>query len=104
MKDRIVTQLPIALRRRLDPTKKYLVAVSGGADSLALADGMLQSGLTFAVCHVEHGIRGEASLADAAFVERFCRERSIPFFRKPPVNCATGRFFNAPKKKRLILF
>ena len=82
MKDRIVTQLPIALRRRLDPTKKYLVAVSGGADSLALADGMLQSGLTFAVCHVEHGIRGEASLADAAFVERFCRERSIPFFRK----------------------
>lgn len=82
MKDRIVTQLPLALRRRLDPTKKYLVAVSGGADSLALADGMLQSGLSFAVCHVEHGIRGEASLADAAFVERFCQERRIPFFCK----------------------
>lgn len=31
--------------------------------------------------HVQHGIRGESSLADAAFVENFCRENGIELFR-----------------------
>ena len=82
MTDRIITKLPLALRHRLDPQKKYLVAVSGGADSIALADGMLQGGFSLLVCHVEHGIRGAASLSDAAFVETFCRQRGVPFFCK----------------------
>ncbi|SDP18067.1 tRNA(Ile)-lysidine synthase [Selenomonas ruminantium] len=33
-----------------------------------------------AAAHYEHGIRGEDSLADARFVEGFCRERHIPCF------------------------
>lgn len=33
-----------------------------------------------AVAHYEHGIRGEESLADARFVEEFCRARQIPCF------------------------
>lgn len=76
----LTERLPLRLRQRLDPAKKYLAAVSGGADSLALAEALLHSGLCFAVCHVEHGIRGAASLADARFVEDFCRERQIPFY------------------------
>ena len=70
------------LRKKLDITKKYLAAVSGGADSLALADGLWQAGFDFVVCHVEHGIRGEESLEDAQFVEEFCCARKIPFYCK----------------------
>lgn len=79
----LTERLPLRLRQILDPTKKYMAAVSGGADSLALADALLHGGLRFSVCHVEHGIRGEDSLRDARFVEAFCRERGIPFYLKP---------------------
>ena len=61
-----------------------LVACSGGPDSLALLDMLLQLrrtlGISVQAAHFEHGIRGEASRADAAFVKAFCRERRVPFF------------------------
>ena len=61
-----------------------LVACSGGPDSLALLDMLLQLrrtlGISVQAAHFEHGIRGEASRADAAFVKAFCRERGVPFF------------------------
>jgi len=59
-----------------------LVAVSGGADSMAMLAALL------AVCpkerltcmHVEHGIRpAHESRGDADFVRAFCEERSIEF-------------------------
>lgn len=71
--------LPRRLRQLLDPSKTYVAAVSGGPDSLALAEGLCRAGFHFHVCHVEHGIRGRASLEDARFVETYCRERDIPF-------------------------
>lgn len=71
--------LPRRLRQLLDPSKTYVAAVSGGPDSLALAEGLYRAGFHFHVCHVEHGIRGRASLEDARFVETYCRERDIPF-------------------------
>ena len=45
-----------------------IVAVSGGADSIALLRGMLDNA-TVHVVHFNHQLRGEASDADAAFVE-----------------------------------
>lgn len=60
-----------------------LVAVSGGADSMALLLilSALQKrlGVHLHAAHYEHGIRGEASLADARFVAAFCQARGIPF-------------------------
>lgn len=59
-----------------------LCAVSGGADSLCLLHLLWsrREELELRVCaaHYEHGLRGEESLADCAFVEAFCRERGIP--------------------------
>ena len=60
-----------------------IVGVSGGADSICLLFMLkeLQSSLPFqlSVVHVEHGIRGEDSEADAAFVEKICRENQLSF-------------------------
>lgn len=63
---------------------KILVACSGGADSLVLLDILWQLAPRhkWKICaaHYEHGIRGDASLADARFVAEFCRQRRIPCF------------------------
>jgi len=56
--------------------------VSGGPDSMALLDALLQlkeeQGFSLCAAHFEHGLRGEASRADAAFVAAFCAARGIP--------------------------
>ena len=71
--DSIPTLLPFGSR--------VLVAVSGGCDSICLLHLLWtqreERGLEVFAAHVEHGIRGEESLRDAAFVESFCRERGI---------------------------
>ena len=62
---------------------KALIAVSGGADSLALAELMIDSrrrfGLELCIGHFEHGLRGQESIDDAAFVKAFAEERGIKF-------------------------
>ena len=64
------------------PGDKVLVAVSGGADSLCLLIALhaLKQEMCFEleVVHVEHGIRGEESVADAKFVENVCKELNVP--------------------------
>lgn len=61
-----------------------LVACSGGPDSLALLDILMKLRpkfqLVLTAAHFDHGIRGEASKADAAFVADFCQEHGIPCF------------------------
>lgn len=58
-----------------------IAGVSGGADSLCLLLGLMELREVFghqvSAVHVEHGIRGEESYRDAAFVRSFCGERGI---------------------------
>ncbi|MGH7255248.1 MAG: tRNA lysidine(34) synthetase TilS [Nitrospirales bacterium] len=63
------------------PGDRVLVAVSGGPDSVALLS-MLQGlapsePLTLGAVHVNHGLRGEESDADAAFVAALCARWGI---------------------------
>ncbi len=64
-----------------DPKVKILVALSGGPDSvsllMALKAGLPQTQI-FA-CHVNHGLRGEASQADAQFCRELCERLNVPF-------------------------
>ncbi len=57
----------------------YIVAVSGGIDSVALLH-MMQRVVRepLVVAHFDHGIRSE-SRDDAAFVERLAKEHGLPF-------------------------
>jgi tRNA(Ile)-lysidine synthase TilS/MesJ len=51
--------------------KRWLVGVSGGADSVALLHLLVAGGFrNLIVCHLDHGLRGRASTADAIFVQR----------------------------------
>lgn len=62
--------------------RTVLAAVSGGADSVALLRILcaLKEGehLNLYAVHVEHGIRGEESRQDQAFVEKLCQALSVP--------------------------
>ena len=55
-----------------------LVALSGGADSVALALLAKKNCARVTAAHVEHGIRAEASKRDMAFVQEFCKRHEIP--------------------------
>lgn len=63
--------------------ERVIVGVSGGADSICLLALLREyrgyCPFTLYAVHVEHGIRGEESLADARFVEKLCRDWEIPF-------------------------
>lgn len=64
--------------------RKIVVAVSGGADSLALADLLNRVRRLFklelCIAHFEHGLRGQASIDDAAFVKDFAAGIGLDFF------------------------
>ncbi len=66
----------------LDGGRTLLAGVSGGADSVALLHGMalLRESHDFSLTavHVEHGLRGEESKKDAAFVQDLCQELHVP--------------------------
>jgi len=73
----------IARHRMLEAGQRVGVAVSGGADSVfllhALRDFAPRWGLQLSVIHIEHGIRGAASIADAEFVAYLASTLAIPF-------------------------
>ncbi len=60
--------------------KRWLVGVSGGADSVALLRLLVGAGFRkLVVCHLDHGLRGRASAGDAKFVERLAGEMGLVF-------------------------
>ena len=64
----------LSLRRR------YLVGVSGGRDSIVLLHWLMEEGCrNLVVCHLNHGLRGRQSGADAAFVRRLAKSHGLPF-------------------------
>jgi len=59
-----------------------VVAVSGGADSVALLDilsALINLRLSLVVAHLNHGLRGTESDGDAAFVEELAARYRLPF-------------------------
>ena len=62
--------------------RKVYCSLSGGADSLALLLFLEahreKARYTLEAVHFEHGFRGRASIADADFCEKICKEHSVP--------------------------
>lgn len=64
--------------------ERWLVGVSGGADSVALLHLLVEAGFeNLVVCHLDHGLRGDESTGDADFVKDLAAGHGIP--------CETGR-------------
>ncbi|WP_245985420.1 tRNA lysidine(34) synthetase TilS [Epilithonimonas hominis] len=59
--------------------KTYLLAVSGGVDSMVLADLFQVSGFSFHIAHINYHLRNEDSNLDQKLVFDFCEKHKIPF-------------------------
>lgn len=59
--------------------KKFLLAISGGADSMVLLHLFKESNLKFEVAHLNYKLRDGDSEDDQILVERICRINKIPF-------------------------
>ena len=57
-----------------------IVALSGGADSVALLLGLLRLGQPLVAAHCNFHLRGEESDADEAFVRQLCEERGVKLY------------------------
>lgn len=62
---------------RLNKGKLYLIALSGGADSVALAMMMKEQGCCMRALHCNFHLRGEESDRDEVFVRDFCQKNNI---------------------------
>lgn len=64
---------------KLPDSQRYLLAISGGRDSVALLHLLLDSGLkNLVLLHVNHALRGGESDADAALVRQLAEEFDLP--------------------------
>jgi tRNA(Ile)-lysidine synthase len=85
-KPNLAERLNKALRKSasLMPGERVAVAVSGGADSVALLHLLLeireQAGIVLSVAHFNHELRGKASDADEKFVRKLAAEHGLEFF------------------------
>ena len=71
--------------KRIGCPRRILIALSGGADSVALFC-MLKAladneDIVLAAVHINHGLR-ESAADDAAFCEMLCKKYQVPFFLK----------------------
>ena len=81
----------------LEGRRRIALAVSGGADSMALLCLMHplaeENGITLTVCHVNHGLRGETADRDEAFVREACARLGLPLrvFHAAELEAEVGR-------------
>ena len=61
-----------------EPNKRYLLACSGGLDSMALAHILHAAGIQVELAHVNFGLRGTESDGDEEFVKNWAQDRSLP--------------------------
>ena len=59
--------------------RRYLLAISGGVDSMVLLDLFRQTSANFQVAHCNFQLRGEDSNGDEEFVRNYCGLHNIPF-------------------------
>lgn len=76
MKKKVATY--IAQQQLIEPGSKVLVALSGGADSVALLRILISLGYVCEAAHCNFCLRGTESERDETFVRQLCQEQNVP--------------------------
>lgn len=58
--------------------KRFLLACSGGLDSMVLAELLLRIGIPFELAHVNYGLRENESELDEALIRDFAKQHNLP--------------------------
>ena len=70
------------LKKQISSNAKYLIGVSGGADSMLLLAILHKLQISVIAAHFNFMLRDKDADADQALVADFCNEKGIPFFIK----------------------
>lgn len=71
--------IKLMIKPKKSNSQPLILAVSGGVDSVMMLDLLSQQYDNLVVAHFEHGIRGEASRADAKFVRQLAKQYRLPY-------------------------
>jgi len=71
----------IRQQQLLEHNKRYIIALSGGADSIALTLILKELGYDIEAAHCNFNLRGKESQRDEQFVISFCQAQGIPLHR-----------------------
>ena len=74
----MLSKVQAALAKTLTPGEALLIGVSGGPDSVALLDALVELGWRPHVCHLNHQLRGADSDGDAEFVRQLAAHHDLP--------------------------
>lgn len=72
----------IASHSLTDKSQKILLAISGGADSVAMLDMFAKNGYKFAIAHINFHLRGDDSNRDELFVRALAEKYGVEIFVK----------------------
>ena len=72
----------IAEKHLLSPGNKPIIAVSGGADSIAMLHVLSKAGYSGYIAHCNFQLRGSESDGDEQFVQKLADKYKLPFFVK----------------------
>lgn len=72
----------IRIKNLLDQESTYLLGLSGGVDSVALAYLLRAANIKFEIAHVNYGLRGTESDGDQEFVKDLAEAWGLPFHLK----------------------
>lgn len=75
-------QSHLATRNLLNHQSTYLLACSGGMDSMCLGNLLIQLGIGFEVVHINFQLRGSESEGDQQFVQSWANSLEIPIHIK----------------------
>lgn len=89
---------------QIDTNKRYLIAVSGGPDSMALFDMARRCGAYIEAAHMNYHKR-DTALRDERIVKTYCERYDIPFHKKDfDETKFTGNFQAAARNARYDFF
>lgn len=81
-------------------SKSYLLAVSGGVDSMVMLSLFAQANLKYQVSHINHAKRAEESDKDEDLVERIANKLNVKFHQKRLGKCSKGNFQEWARNQR----
>lgn len=85
------------------PKEKFLLGLSGGADSIALAHYLKQEGYDFTAIHVNHNINPN-SKQWAEFCKEFCKNHNIDYIEREVSVSKEKNLENNARKERYAIF
>ena len=90
--------------RDFPPAGRYLIAVSGGRDSIALLHWLISVGYErLIVCHLNHRLRGRSSAADERFVKRLVERHNHGLARKIRFELGSANIRALAKKQKMSI-